>query len=80
MLEERCDCNCTGCVSGRHCGLLDNDCGYPRSGSLPEDLLRDDDEELLDDEMRASMGMFDKGALDDNSLFPGLNDDDEPGE
>lgn len=72
-IEEPCMCHCPACLDGRHCGILDNDCGKPRSESLPEDR----DEELWDDEMRASAGLLDPGTLG-GSLYSGNEDDDDP--
>lgn len=72
-LEEPCMCHCPACLDGRHCGILDNDCGKPRS----EKLADEPNEELWNDELRAAAGFFDEGGLG-SSLFPGDEEDDEP--
>lgn len=74
-IEEQCYCRCSSCLSGDHCGILDNDCHMPKSPNARQE----DDGELWDDEMRASAGFFDASALG-NPLDPEGEEDDDSGE
>lgn len=71
-VEERCQCNCSGCKLGTHCCILDNDCTIVRS----EKPLTDEDM-LREDEIRASAGLFDFEGLSSTSLNPMDDEQDE---
>lgn len=76
--EYPCLCKCPICILGKHCGVLDNNCTKPKSSMDMPDMT---DEEVMEDDIRASTGIFDPEwsdpSIGDITLFPNSLDPEE---